>query len=201
MEYENENKYHGYLILSRQLKHLRKELGTNLFQFYTDLALMARWSRKDKKTFCKIMLTQDEVAEELGIDQSTVSKKLGALKTKHKDSFTKTKRSITLGFLPIFLYDVASKMHSNDYANWNEVYVDMHRINAELQEKYDKTHNRGAQKDPLSINTSSKVSVSLNSNNEEYIDIDEVDRGIEKMVRERKEEEEKNKERLYENEY
>lgn len=199
MEDENEKKYHGYLILSRQLKHLRKELGTNLFQFYIDLALMARWGRKDKKTFCKIMMTQDEVADELGIDQGTVSKKLRALKTKHKDSFTKTKRSITLGFLPIFLYDVASKMHSNDYANWNEVYEDMHRINAELQEKHDKTHNRGAQKDPLSINTSSKVSVSLNPNNEEYIDLDEVDKGIEKMIKER--EEEKRKERLYEKEY
>lgn len=186
MEDENEKKYHGYLILSRQLKHLRKELGSNLFHFYIDLVMEARWGRKYKKTFCKIMMTQSELASELGVDQGTISKKIAELKKRNKNSIIQNKRSITICFLPLFLYEVASKMPFNDYANWNEVYEDMHKIDAELQERYEKRHNSGTQNDPLSINTSSKVSSSLSSGEDDYIDVDEVAIGIERMNRERK---------------
>lgn len=185
MEDENENKYHGYLILPRQIKHLRKELGPTLFLFYIDLALQARWSRRYKKTFCKIMMTQEELAKELSINQGTVSKKLKALE-ECKSVISKT-RSITVCYLPLFKYDVASQMHSIDYADWNEVYADMYRINAELQEKYDKSHNKGTQKSPLSINTSSKVSAYLNPNGEDIglDDLDGIEKGIEQMIRDR----------------
>lgn len=182
MEDVNEKKYHGFIVLPRQLKHLRKELGTNLYHFYIDLAMEARWNRKYKKTLGKIMMTQSELAVELGIDQGTVSKKLDALQS--KNCIVKNKKSISLSFMPIFLYDIAVEIKLNDYANWQEVLEDMNINNAELQEKYDKRNNIRTQNTSLRVNTSSNASTSL-SESDDYIDNDEVDRGIERMKREK----------------
>ena len=183
MENVNEKRFHGFVILPRQSKHLRKELGTTLFLFYIDLAMEANWSRRDKKTLGVVQMTQSEVALALGVDQGTVSKKLDALLLIDKYCIVKNKRSITLNFMPLFLYDVAVEMGLNDYVNWNEAVADMHIINAELQEKYDKRNNIRTQKASLRVNTSSNASISLTLTDD--IDVDEVDRGIERMKRER----------------
>lgn len=136
MNKENAKKYHGYLILPRHAQFLIQELGHELFGFYVALLMLAVWSRKNKN-FSTVTKTQTEVAKELKINQSTVSRNLRALE-KHKYLIIRNKDYIRLGYLPLFLSDVNKKIYSKDYADLHELYADIHTINAELQEYYAK---------------------------------------------------------------
>lgn len=161
--------YHGYIVLSRQFKHLKKVLGRRLYLFYIELALEAYWSRRNRKYFGKIMLTQQDLAKVLEIDQGTVCKNLFALNKRIPNCITVTNRCITLNFYPLFTQEVASQMSLKDYDNAHDLYEDMNIFNEEIQGNYEKRHNTRTQKDPLSINTSSNVSISMTDEDKEWI--------------------------------
>ncbi len=184
--------YHGNLCLSRQSKFLLQELGCDLYGFYIALVMEAIWYRGNKN-FGRIMMTQEELAIKFNMDQGTISRKFKALENRNRYCVIRHKRSITLGFFPLFLQDVASKIHSKNYANWHELYADMHRINAELQENYAISQDNRTQNASQSLRNSSNDSVSFSVNNygdTEEIDIDEVIEGIERerMIKEGKNE-------------
>jgi transcriptional regulator with XRE-family HTH domain len=184
MNMNMEKRLHGYLVLPRQSKLLRQELGYDLFGFYLMLAMEAVWHRGNKR-FGQVVGTQAELAKILHMDQSTVSRNLGKLE-KHKYCVIRHEQKyITLGFFPLFLNDVSSKIYSKNYASLNELYADMHRINAELQEDYANMQDRRTQKAAQSSYGSSNEYVSSAGVNGE-VDIDDIYEGIERMKRERK---------------
>lgn len=186
MQYEK--KYHGYLALPRQSKLLRQELGQDLFGFYLSLVMEAIWYRGNKN-FGRIVISQVELANEFNMDQTTISRKFKRLE-KHRYCVIRHKgKGITLGYFPLFLKDVAAKMYSKNYANLHELYADMHAINAELQDEYANLQVNRAQTTPQRLRSSSKDDVSFSrfssySGGTEEIDIDEADRGIERMRQE-----------------
>lgn len=184
MQDENAKKYHGYIVLSRQSILMQQVLGISLFGFYTALAMYARWSRKDVKNFGKILMTQAELARELNMDQGTISRKIKELNNRNRYCVIKHKDSIMLGYFPLFVSEVASKLSGKNYATLHELYADMHRINAELQENYAISQDKQAQNKVLKLNRSSNDNVSFSDDTNGYSDVidnDEIDEGIEKM--------------------
>lgn len=175
MTMNNPKLYHGYLALPRHAKLLQQELGYSLFSLYIALVMDARWYRGNPY-FCSVVGTQIEVAVRLGISQSKLSRGLEKLHTKSDKFVIKHTRYIRLGYLPLFLTDVAGKMDESYYANLNELYADMHRINAELQGNYVKLQEERAQNTPQRLYSSSKDN--LDSSNTEVLDIDEISREI-----------------------
>ena len=145
---------HGYLVLPRQSLFLFQELGHDLFGFYIGLIMSAIWHRGNKN-FGKIIKTQTMLAFEQGINQATISRKLKELE-KHKYFVVRHRNEMLLGFFPLFLRDVASKIHSKDYANLRELYTDMHSINADLQDKYADLQDKRAQNVIQRLNSSFK---------------------------------------------
>jgi len=180
---ENVNDYHGYLALPRHSKLLLKELGYDLFGFYLGLVMCAIWYRGNKN-FGRIVKTQTELAESLHMTQTTVSRKFNELE-KHKYFVIRHKRGMILGYFPLFLPDVAKKIHSSDYANLHELYSNMHQINAELQGNYANSQDERTQNKSLRFNSSSKDNFSFPNLNSEEVDVDEVIEGIERMKKER----------------
>lgn len=157
---ENVKKYHGWLALPRHAKILRQDLGFHLFGFYVALVMDARWHRGNQQMGC-VVGTQAEIASHLGVDQSTISRGIDALCRKNKYYAVKHKKYILLGFFPLFLKDVAEKMANNNYANLNELYADMYKINAELQGEYVILQEKRDQKRLQRVYGSSKDSLSL----------------------------------------
>ncbi|MGH2612499.1 MAG: hypothetical protein ACRDFB_05560 [Rhabdochlamydiaceae bacterium] len=131
----NLKQYHGYLALPRHAKLLREELGYNLYSLYEALVMDAIWHRNNPRIGC-VIGTQAEIAKSLHISQSSLSRGLESLQGKSTKYVIRHKGYIVLGYFPLFLTDVVSKMHSKDYATLQELYADMYRINAELQEIY-----------------------------------------------------------------
>lgn len=152
---KNVKQYHGWLALPRHAKMLRQDLGFHLFNLYIAFIMEARWHRDNPQIGC-VIGTQTEIASQLGISQSTVSRGIDSLHSKNKYYIIKNKRYIRLGFFPLFLADVAEKIAKNDYSNLNELYADMHTINSELQDKYANSQANRAQNDMQRINSSSK---------------------------------------------
>lgn len=186
-----DKRLHGYLVLPRQSKLLRQELGYDLFGFYLMLVMEAVWHRSNKR-FGQVVGKQAELAKELHMDQSTISRNLSKLE-KHKYCVIRHEQKyIILGFFPLFLKDVASKIHSKNYTNLNELYADIHRINAELQDDYVNMQDKRTQKATQSLYSSSNEYLSSPGVSDEVdteeidINIDEVERGIEKMREEEK---------------
>lgn len=192
--------YHGYLILPRQSKLLLRELGHGLFGFYLELVMNAGWYRGNKN-FGRISKIQAELAIKLNMEQSTVSRNLTALQNRNKYCVIKHKNYLVLGFFPLFVKDVVSEIHSKDYAGLNELYADMHKINAEMQGKYAFSQDKRTKNDGQSFKGSSNEDPSCGGSSgsgdtgdtggigdaadSENIDIDEVDEGIERMKKER----------------
>jgi|GEM_PF-4384196 len=152
-KHEANKKYHGYLIAPRHSLLLFEELGYELFGFYLGLIMHARWHR-GSKYFGRIPLSQTEIAKELEMTQATVSRKLKQLE-QHKYFLIRRKGYMILGFLPLFLPDIARKIHSKNYSNLHELYTDMHRINAEMQDNYAKSQERRIQNATQRLNSSS----------------------------------------------
>lgn len=167
MYMENVKSYHGWLALPRHAKMLRQDLGFHLFNLYIAFVMEARWHRDNPQIGC-VIGTQTEIASSLGISQSTVSRGIDGLYRKNKYYAIKHKRYVLLGFFPLFLTDVAEKMAKSNYANLNELYAGMHKINAELQEKYAISQALRDQKCPQRVYSSSKDSLSLSQEEVEY---------------------------------
>jgi transcriptional regulator with XRE-family HTH domain len=157
---ENVKQYHGWLALPRHAKMLRQDLGFHLFNLYIALVMEARWHRDNLQIGC-VIGTQAEIASRLGVSQSTVSRGVDALYRKNKYYAVLHKRYTLLGFFSLFLADVAERMAKTDYANLNELYADMHRINAELQGKYAISQEKRDQKRLQRLYSSSKDNLSL----------------------------------------
>jgi len=174
MNMKNANEYHGFLTLPRQCKLLLQELGYDLFGFYIGLVMCAVWYR-DNKDIGRILKTQTEIAESLHMTQETVSRKFKALES-HRYFVIRHKRVVILGFFPLFLQDVNRKIHSKDYANLNELYADMYKINAELQDNYTVSQNTRTQNNSQRLYSSSKDNYSLSSVNDEInpINVQEI---------------------------
>lgn len=173
---KKKNNYHGFLALPRQTKLLMKDLGLNLYGFYVALAMEAIWDRKNPD-IGRVVKKQIELAFSTGCNQSTISRLLKDLEKRkylirHKDY-------IFLAYFPLFLNDVARKMYGKDYANLQELYADMYKINAELQQSYAiSQHNRG-QMSSQSLYISSNDNLSFSQNNApEDFNYDEIDRRI-----------------------
>ena len=164
--------YHGYLALPRHAKFLIHDLGHSLFGFYLALTMEARWSRANEYFGC-VVSTQEELAKVLRTSQSTISRGLKKLQDKHY--LILHKEYIRLKYFPLFLVPVADRNHSKDYANLNELYSDVHKINAGLHEQYALWHNNQVQNKSQSLYSSSKVNSSSSNN---YLDIDEIDKEL-----------------------
>lgn len=178
--------YHGYLMLPRQSMWLLQTLGHGLFGFYLELVMIANWDRRNKN-FGRIPETQAELARILSMEQSTISRNFAALQIRNKYCVIKHKEYLILGFFPLFIRDVVAQIHNKDYANLDELYADMHRINAELHQNYANLQDKRAQNDTQSVYGSYKQSSfkpSSSASSEDDIDVNEVDEGIEKMKRE-----------------
>lgn len=132
---ENKKKYHGFLGLPRQTKLLFHDLGYGLFGFYIGLVMEAIWYRGNPQ-IGYVTKTQTEIGIALKCDQSTVSRNLQKLEEKKYLIRHTEHKLIKLAYFPLFLTDVARKMHSKNYANLHDLYVDMYKIDAELQDKY-----------------------------------------------------------------
>lgn len=172
-------KYHGYLALPRHSRLLIDELGYDLFGFYISLIMLAVWYRGNNN-FCKITITQAQIARELNISQSTISRRFKELE-KYRYYLIRRDGYMILGYLPLFLSDVATKIHSKDYANVDELYADMHKLNAELQEKYVISQDKRGQNAPQSLSSSSKNNSSLF---DDGIEDKDIERSIEEAGRE-----------------
>lgn len=177
-------KYHGFIVLPRHSKLLYQELGYELFGFYLALVMQAPWDRRNEN-FGRIIKSQAQLAKEFNMNQSTISRRLTELEN-HKYFILRNQRQkyIILGYFPLFLYEVASQIHSKDYSNINELYADMHKVNAELQENYADMQDRRTQSDSQRLYISSNDNVSLPELTYE-IDVDDVDEGISRMIKER----------------
>lgn len=151
---ENKKIYHGYLVLPRHSKLLLHELGYDLFGFYMGLVMSAVWFRGNQN-FGYITKKQSELARELNINQPTVSRRFKDLE-KHKQFVIRHKNHILVCFLPLFLKEVASKIHSKDYQSLNDLYTDMYEINTELQREYINLHHNLPQNDIQRVYSSSK---------------------------------------------
>lgn len=176
--------YHGFLGLPRHSKLLMYDMGFALFGFYLGLIMEAIWDRRNPD-FSRVIRTQKELSQLFNCSQSTISRGLKVLET--KKYLIRYTDYILLKWLPLFLTDVAYKMHSKDYANLHELYADMNSINAELNEHYANSNNNRGQNDTQRLYSSFKDNISSfpNSNSkEEEVDIDEVARGIEEMNKE-----------------
>ena len=152
---ENPKRYHGFLVLPRHSKLLLKDLGYLLFGFHLGLVMEAIWYRGNSQ-IGYVLKSQIELASLLNCDQATVSRNLNALQEKRYIIRHTKYKLIRLAYFPLFMSDVAGKMHSKDYANLNELYADMYRINAELQDKYAISQEKRAQKGGQSLYSSSK---------------------------------------------
>lgn len=151
----NLKQYHGYLALPRHAKMLLENLGHPLFSLYIALVMDARWHR-DNKLFSCVVGTQTEIASRLDISQSKLSRGIDKIQVKNKKYVIKHKRYILLGYFPLFLTDVADKMHSKNYEDLHDLYSDMHRINAELQENYAVSQERRGKNPTQRFYSSSK---------------------------------------------
>lgn len=166
--------YHGFLVLPRHSKLLRYDLGYLLFGIYLELIMEAIWFRGNSK-IGYVPKNQTELAGILGYNQSTVSRHLENLeKRKYIIRHTKHKL-IKLSYFPLFLHDVAMKMHSNNYANMNELYADMYKINAELQDNYAKTQDERGQKNTQRVNNSFKDNSEFFAQNENLTDVLDIE--------------------------
>jgi len=174
----NQKQYHGYLALPRHAILLRQELGYNLFNLYIALVMLARWHRSNPQIGC-VIGTQTEIAKHIGKSQSIISRGLKALEPKGNKKFIiRHSHHVVLGFFPLFLTDVADKMHSNNYANLHELYADMYRINSELQDNYAISQVKRGQKPTQSLYSSFKVDYGSFDRSED-ISTDEVIKSIE----------------------
>lgn len=175
---------HGYLALSRHSKFLYQQLGSRLYGFYITLAMEAGWDRR-YPSFGKVMGTQAQLGRTLGVDQSTISRNLQGLMNKHKQLVIPHKNYLLLGFFPLFSIDVAQRIYSSNYSNLYELYADMHRINAELQEKNAVSQINIPQKSHQRLYISSNNNLSTppiySDSNTNEIDIDEVYEGIKRI--------------------
>ena len=168
MHKDEAKQYHGYLALPRPSKILPQDMGYRLFSLYIALVIDARWQRKYPNQLGHVVGTQTEIAARLGISQSKLSRGLDDLETKNRKYLIKHTRYVLLGYLPLFLTDVADKMHSKDYANLHELYADMSRINAELQEKYAISQDSRGKNSTQRLNSSFNVdSGSFDSSSQE----------------------------------
>lgn len=160
MNIKIQNTHHGYLTLPRQAKLLLQELGPSLFGFYLGLVMEANWFR-GHKNFGRITKTQVELANELNITQETISRKFKKLE-KHSYCVLRHKGEggILLGYFPLFIKDVASKMLKKNYANLGELYADMYKINTEMQEDYTFLQDNQTPSTSHKLNSSSNVSIS-----------------------------------------
>lgn len=127
---------HGYLAIPRQATLLLEELGCELFGIYLTLVMKAPWDRRNEN-FGRIVKTQVQLGKELNMHQSTISRKLDELE-KHRYCILRHQDQgyMTLGYFPLFLHEVTIKIINKNYADLNELYADMYRINAKLQEDY-----------------------------------------------------------------
>lgn len=150
-----DKKYHGFLGLPRQSKLLLNDLGYDLFGFYLGLVMEAVWFRGNTH-ISYVTKSQAEIGNALRCEQSTVSRNLKKLEEKKYIVRHTNHKLICLKYFPLFLTDVARKMHSKNYANLDELYADMHKINAELQDKYAISQLKRAPNDPQRLNNSFK---------------------------------------------
>ena len=186
----NVNEYHGYLALPRQSMLLFQELGYDLFGFYYGLITCTTWHRGNKN-FGRITKNQTELAEWLNMTQTTVSRKFKELE-KHRYFIIRSKIGYMPGYFPLFLTDVAKKIHSKDYANINELYADISKINADLQYDYANSQDKRAQNKPQRLYGSSNDVPASSSQGNTYgefdvdeIDNDEIDKKLEEIYREK----------------
>lgn len=142
----------------------------------------ARWYRKYPHDLGKVIGTQTEIAENIGINQSSFSRNIKSLRSKDKYLIIQRKRYLILGYFPLFLIDVARKIHSKSYATIHELYADINKTNAKLQENYAISQEEQTHKRLQRLNHSSKDDLSSsyisNSNNieEEFGDFGKTEK-------------------------
>lgn len=187
MDKDKTKQYHGYLALPRHSKLLRQDLGYRLFSLYIALIIEARWFRGNQYFRC-VVGTQTEIATRLGISQAKLSRGLNRLETKDRKYVIKRSRYILLGYLPLFLTEIADKMHSKNYANLHDLYADMYRINAELQENYAKSQEKRGQNNPQRLYSSSNVDLGYSDDSSNEINNDEIDEALTKANSEKESE-------------
>lgn len=153
MKMKNYKKYHGFLGLPRHSKILLQELGYEYFGLYIGLIMEAIWYRGNPDLGC-IKKSQKELAEALNCSQSTISRVLNYLERRRY--LIRHRTYIRLAYFPLFLTEVAFKMHSRNYASLQELYADMSEINAELQQKYTDSQRKRGQTDTQRLYSSSK---------------------------------------------
>lgn len=178
------NKYHGFLALPRHAKILRQDLGFHLFNLYIAFIMEARWHRNNPQIGC-VIGTQAEIASHLGVNQSTISRGIDVLYRKNKYYAVKHKKYVKLGFFPLFLADVAKRMAKSDYANLNELYADMYRINAELQDNYAISQEKLGKNPIQRLYSFHNVNLDSSQDYHEELDIGEVTEGLEKQKKEK----------------
>ncbi|MEK7571662.1 MAG: hypothetical protein AAB553_05305 [Patescibacteria group bacterium] len=186
----NVNEYHGYLALPRHSMLLLHELGYDLFGFYLGLVMCTTWHRNNKQ-FGRITKNQTELAECLNMTQTTVSRKFKELEN-HKYFILRSKLGYIPGYFPLFLTDVANKIPKKNYANLHELYADISKINAELQYNYANSQDKRAQnKSQRLYSSSNDIPGSSSPSNTpgefdvDELDNDEIDKGIERIIKER----------------
>lgn len=163
-------KYHGFLGLPRHSKMLLHDLGHDLFGFYIGLVMEAVWFRGNPDIGC-VKKSQKQLAGALNCSQSTISRLLSQLE--RRKYIIRHKNYMRLAYLPLFLAEVAFKIHSRNYANLHELYADMYAVNAELQQKYSDSQLRRGQTNTQRLYNSSKGDPGLSEDDISFIQGDE----------------------------
>lgn len=175
---KNAKKYHGYLALPRHSKLLRQHLGYRLYHYYLELVTNAIWHRNNPQ-IGHVIGTQLDLAKILEVSQSTVSRILDSFDEKDRKYVLRRSRYFLLGYFHLFLTDVAGKMAKKDYATLNELYADMHKINAELQENYATSQEKRDRNTTQSFYRSSNVNLDSSQHPYDRVYVDEVAEEIE----------------------
>lgn len=175
--------YHGYLALSRHSKLVLHDLGHLYFGIYMGLIQEAVWDRA-KEDFGYIVATNKELEKLFGADESTISRHIKALS--QKGYVVKTKGKVKIIDFPLFEISIVRKLAKMDFASMQELRATVQELNAKVQEDIASLHDNQLHNTSQSFNVSSKVDLGLSQDSsEEKIDLEEIDKGIEQMRKER----------------
>ncbi len=176
-------KYHGFLWLPRQVKHLLDDLGPLYFGIYLALILEAVWDpRKDSYNY--VLATNVKLGKLLQCNPSTASRYIKSLQVKHY--VIKGRGRLRVADLGLFEQDIATRLSGKDFANVHEVRAAVQGLYADLQGNRAPLHNNEPE-NSIPFNVSSKVE--LNSFNQspsspiptENVDPDEAIKAIDEQ--------------------
>ena len=175
--------YHGYLGLLRHNKLVLHELGHLYFGTYMGLVLEATWDRAKEDYGC-VVATNKELEMLFGTHESTISRHIKLLTFKRY--VVKTKGIIKIIDFPLFELSIVRKLAGKDFASMQELRATVQELDAKVQEDIANMHDNQLQNTSQSSSVSSKVNLSLSQDSlEEDLNLEEIDKGIEQMIRER----------------